>query len=86
MSGAITWEDVRDRLDARLRAVKEEIAAYPAPILGCDVQFNHLLEERAGLTRELGLLAAACTSGDSGAAEQFAARCAFLCGNGEKQQ
>ena len=86
MSEPLTWEDIRDRLEGRLKAVKEEIAAYPAPIPGCDAQFNHLLEERSGLTRELERLAAACASGDPNAAARFAERCAFLSSDGEQQQ
>ena len=39
--------------DARLR-LHDEISTYPRPVPGCDAQFNHLLDERAGLGRELG--------------------------------
>jgi len=42
---------------AKARVVSvEEIRIYPSPIPACDVQFNHLLEERAKLSKELNLM------------------------------
>ena len=41
----MTEQDIK----AALEKIKAEIAAYPAPIAGCDAQFNHLLAERAAL-------------------------------------
>lgn len=43
----------KDRLRKRIAELNAEIGAYPAPITGCDAQFNHLLEERARLNAEL---------------------------------
>lgn len=86
MSANVIWDDIKGSLEARLKSVNAEIAAYPAPIPGCDAQFNHLLEERGGLARELTRLVEARGNGDAGAAESFAAESAFLADNGEKQQ
>lgn len=36
----------RAELVAAKRMLDVEISAYPTPIAGCDVQFNHLLAER----------------------------------------
>lgn len=44
---------IRDHLLALKQPVDAEIRAYPPPIPGCDAQFNHLLDERAGLSRAL---------------------------------
>lgn len=33
-----------------------EIRNYPTPIAGCDVQFNHLIEERTRISAALGAL------------------------------
>lgn len=50
------WDALRERLEVRRRAVAAEIGAYPAPITGCDAQFNHLTEERRRLAREIARL------------------------------
>jgi hypothetical protein len=47
------WEAVRQHLEERRRPIEQEIRRYPPPIAGCDAQFNHLLEQRAILSREL---------------------------------
>lgn len=39
-----------------LRDIAAEMAAYPTPIAGCDVQFTHLLAERGRLSRALAAL------------------------------
>jgi hypothetical protein len=44
------WGALRARLAQLQEAVAVEIRAYPAPIPGCDAQYNHLLERRAALT------------------------------------
>ncbi len=44
-------------VDAR-RALDREISEYPAPIAGCDAQFNHLLAERRRLAAALDALRA----------------------------
>jgi hypothetical protein len=35
------------------RRLRAEIAAYPVPISGCDVQFNHLLAQRAKICQAI---------------------------------
>jgi len=45
-------------LDAARAQLSREIAAYPAPISGCDAQFNHLLAERRRLARALEAMSA----------------------------
>ena len=47
------WREARERLEDRKRRIVDEIRSYPTPIAGCDAQFNHLLEERAAICREL---------------------------------
>ena len=87
MSELQTWQAVQDRLEARKAALNEEIAAYPGPIPGCDAQFNHLLEQRAGLNAELGRLAGMSEATDAKTLKQFVESCPFLGGSGgEKQQ
>lgn len=54
------YEDSRDAAVAALRRALSEIAAemaaYPTPIAGCDVQYTHLLAERGRLSRALAAL------------------------------
>ena len=47
----------RARLEAERKRIQAEISAYPAPIAGCDEQFNYLLERRSQVRRELARLA-----------------------------
>ena len=49
-------QELRRRIESRIARVAAEIRAYPAPIPGCDAQFNHLLEQRRLLARELARL------------------------------
>ena len=42
-----------DALKAAQRALSDEISSYPAPISGCDAQFNHLLDKRHRVTAAL---------------------------------
>jgi SAM-dependent methyltransferase len=44
----------------------DEIKNYPRPIPACDLQFNHLLEEREGLLRELDRMNEAIEVGRAG--------------------
>jgi chromosome segregation ATPase len=44
---------VRERLEARLRAINEEIQQYPQPIARCDAQLGGLLEERLKIREQL---------------------------------
>jgi len=47
------WRGVRSRLLEERDRVHREIRDYPTPIPRCDAQFNHLLEQRDSLAREL---------------------------------
>ncbi|MFQ5625467.1 MAG: hypothetical protein ACE5FM_02305 [Methyloligellaceae bacterium] len=83
MSTPRTWAELKDRLEAHRAALNEEIAAYPPPIPACDAQFNHLLEQRSGINRELKRLEdmeqACCeTGGDADALRQFVKSCEFF--------
>lgn len=40
-------------LRERRRQVIDRIGVYPAPIPACDAQFNHLLEQRRRIGREI---------------------------------
>ncbi len=46
-------EEERNRLIAEKARIAAEIRSYPAPIPGCDAQFNYLLERRAEIDRVL---------------------------------
>lgn len=48
------WREIREPLEQARSQIDEEIRAYPAPIPACDAQFNHLMAQRARLTRDLG--------------------------------
>jgi hypothetical protein len=69
MSTASDWADLRRRLQLLAQRVGEEIHSYPAPITACDAQFNHLLDLRRLLPRELERLDAAARSADASAEE-----------------
>ena len=43
----------REDLLKRKVANQLEINNYPSPIAGCDQQFNHLLEQRANIRKQL---------------------------------
>lgn len=47
---SISFEDcvvtARAELAAARQLLQDEITSYPAPIAGCDAQFNHLLAQR----------------------------------------
>lgn len=53
MNMQIDNADLRHEMEARLVEIKTEIRRYPPPIAGCDVQFQHLLEERREIARTL---------------------------------
>ena len=76
MTAPGTWQEVKDRLVAQRAVLNEEIAAYPAPVTGCDAQFNHLLAQRSGINLELKRLEEA--SGDAAALRQFMQSSDFL--------
>jgi len=56
------YQSLRAQAEQALRSARHQldsdISAYPAPISGCDAQFNHLLAERRRLARALGALGA----------------------------
>ena len=60
---------IRGHLQREQNRINAEIGHYPAPIAGCDQQFNHLLAQRAALKEELARLATleenALTAGDA---------------------
>lgn len=47
------WKAIRDHLEGLRKPVEDAIRAYPPPIPACDAQYNHLLEERDRIGREL---------------------------------
>ena len=52
----IEFGAARVRLEAERKRIQAEISSYPAPIAGCDEQFNYLLERRSQVRRELARL------------------------------
>lgn len=48
-----SWQSIIAELETERRRLVEEIVHYPPPIPRCDVQYNALLEERAGVAQEL---------------------------------
>lgn len=50
--------DARASLEAARRLLQAEISAYPAPISGCDAQFNRLLADRQQIRDALAALEA----------------------------
>lgn len=66
------WDKVRRHIETRRRPIQDEIRRYPPPIPACDAHFNHLLEQRTLLSRELVRLESACkASGSRAAAADF---------------
>jgi len=59
MDANTIWQEIREHLEREKRQLVTEIREYPAPIPACDAQFNHLMQQRARITRELGRLQAA---------------------------
>ena len=47
------WKRIGIYLENKKDQIYEEIQNYPPPIPDCDLQFNHLLEERERIGREL---------------------------------
>jgi hypothetical protein len=80
---ALAWAAIRAVLEDRKNSLCRTLRNYPQPIAGCDVQFNHLAEQRDGVFRELARLEAARTAslgslGDGGGGGQIAAIETFL--------
>jgi len=46
----------REELEAARQRIQAEINRYPAPIPGCDVYFNDLLEQRSRICEQLSRL------------------------------
>ena len=51
------WDVIENHLGSARRSILAEIRNYPPPIAACDQQFNHLLEQRDRIARELSRLA-----------------------------
>jgi hypothetical protein len=49
----VAESEIRSLLEQQRVRIQEEIANYPPPITACDAQFNHLLEQRSRIAREL---------------------------------
>jgi hypothetical protein len=47
------WAKIKQQLMHQREQINEEIRNYPPPIPACDQQYNHLLEQRTGINREL---------------------------------
>ena len=62
------WDRLKQYIEARRRPIQDEIRRYPPPIPACDAHFNHLLEQRALLSRELQRLEVARQEDDADAA------------------
>lgn len=60
-----TWHSIRSHLEARQTWIVGAIRDYPPPITACDAQFDHLLEQRGGISRELKRLERARQEGDA---------------------
>jgi len=56
------WNKIRAQLETEKARIYEAIGSYPAPIAGCDQQFNYLLEEQTRISRELVRLNEATTA------------------------
>jgi hypothetical protein len=55
---APVWAAIRDYLEGVKAPINRAIRDTPPPIPCCDARFNHLLEERSGIARELNRLEA----------------------------
>ncbi|MDH3715237.1 MAG: hypothetical protein OET44_15485 [Gammaproteobacteria bacterium] len=77
-------------LEDRRHVIDQEVSDYPRPITACDVQFEHALDEQAGIRRELAR-ARALYDCDRGQQEfiqaigEFVASCAYITAEGEQQ-
>ena len=48
-----TLAELKERLLRKKRSIQDEINNYPPPIPACDQQFNHLLDQRSIVTKNL---------------------------------
>ena len=53
---ASIWTAIQEHLDGVKAPINRAIRDTPPPIPACDARFNHLLEERSGIVRELNRL------------------------------
>ena len=63
MTSKSEWETLRRGIEALYDDVVSEIRRYPPPIPACDAHFNHLLDLRRLLPRELERLDTAVSDG-----------------------
>jgi hypothetical protein len=56
------WDEIGSCLESRRMQIYEEIRNYPLPIPACDAQYNHLLEQRSGVSKELRRMVEASSS------------------------
>lgn len=73
------WQEIESHLQKKRREINEEIQNYPPPIPACDVQFNHLLDERTRIAAELNRLRHICgEDGSLEAAYAFMDACPYI--------
>ena len=78
LAGAASlWDEVERHLEREKQRIFDEILHYPPPIPACDVQFNFLLAQRAGMMQELQQLRA-ITGGGYGPLREFIQTCQFF--------
>ena len=65
------WDSIRSHLEGERDRVCGEIRDYPTPIPRCDAQFNHLLEQRDSIARELHHIDSAAAMRDPADAARF---------------
>jgi hypothetical protein len=71
---ASLWSWIEDHLARKRQRIYDEIKDYPRPIPACDLQFNHLLEDRAGILEEMARMHQACNESLGGRASLAALR------------
>lgn len=56
----MTYQDclavATERLETARQLIETEIRSYPAPVSGCDAQFNHLIGMRGSVSEALTVL------------------------------
>ncbi len=60
------WAAIRSHLEGIRTSIHQELLAYPQPIAGCDVQYQHLSGERERISRELRRLDSVRRAGAAG--------------------
>lgn len=69
---------IRQRLEAVRESISRELCAIPAPVPGCDVNFNRLLEDRAQVVDALQRLGRLGDDPAQSALIDFARACEWL--------